>query len=238
MKLSEDQRQLLQEQEAYYEARAAEYEEWWERRGRYDLGEEGNLKWKKEIADVRRIFDGLPLKGDILEPAGGTGIWTPYLAARADHLTVLDASEAMLEINRRRVQEAGLQYRVTHEKVDLFEWEPSKSFDAIFMSFWISHVPTVLLDSFLTTMVAATKVGGCLVILEGQKDNLRSLKQGTQRVAAEMEERTLNDGRTFKVVKCGEGALDLEARLVRVGFEACIGRTEQQFLYAVGYKRQ
>jgi hypothetical protein len=35
-----DEERLLAEQRAYYEARAPEYDEWWQRRGRFDLGPE------------------------------------------------------------------------------------------------------------------------------------------------------------------------------------------------------
>jgi len=34
--------ELLEEQKRYYDARTAEYDKWWERKGKYDLGPEGN----------------------------------------------------------------------------------------------------------------------------------------------------------------------------------------------------
>ena len=38
MVVSREMEALLGEQKAYYQARSSEYDEWWERRGRYDLG--------------------------------------------------------------------------------------------------------------------------------------------------------------------------------------------------------
>lgn len=108
MVVSREIEALLGEQKAYYEARSSEYDEWWERRGRYDLAPEGNERWREEIQKVEAAFGSVPLRGHILEPAGGTGNWTLYLARRATRVMVLDCSPSMIEFNRRRVREAGL----------------------------------------------------------------------------------------------------------------------------------
>ena len=50
--------QLLDEQRAYYRARAGEYDSWWLREGRYDHGREANRRWFEEIATLEREFDG------------------------------------------------------------------------------------------------------------------------------------------------------------------------------------
>jgi hypothetical protein len=43
---------LLAEQRSYYRARAPEYDEWWQRRGRFDRGEEQLLEWQRQVAVV------------------------------------------------------------------------------------------------------------------------------------------------------------------------------------------
>ena len=55
---------LLEEQLDYYRKRAAEYDEWWERRGRYDRGPEMNTRWNYEIDQARAVFDDLPISGE------------------------------------------------------------------------------------------------------------------------------------------------------------------------------
>ena len=40
---------ILQAQVAYYRARADEYDDWWERRGDFDLGEEFHAAWRADI---------------------------------------------------------------------------------------------------------------------------------------------------------------------------------------------
>ena len=227
---------MLAEQKAYYEARATEYDEWWERRGRYDLGEVGNALWREEIRKVEAIFGAAPLRGHVLEPAAGSGNWTIYLARRAEKVTVLDNSLSMIEMNRRRILEAGLQERVDYEQTDLFCWQPRTQYDAVFLGFWISHLPSAILDPFLLLMASALKPGGCLAILEGQRNGrLRSAAQGTSHVDDEIELRTLNDGRKFRIVKRYDDPEDLAERLENAGLSAQVGTSGEQFLCALAF---
>ena len=240
MRLSPDMKALLEEQKAYYEARSAEYDEWWERRGRYDLGPEGNARWREEIRAVEAVFDQAPLGGHILEPAGGTGNWTLYLARRAERVTVLENSPAMIELNRSRMEKAGLARLVDYEQADIFSWTPRQKYDAIFLAFWLSHIPSDLLDEFLLSMASALKPGGCLITLEGQRVGTlraRTPSQGTVCIDDELEQRTLNDGRTFRIVKRYDDPEDLHERLQRAGLEPHVATSGQQFLYALAFKR-
>jgi len=224
---------LIEEQKAYYEARAGEYDEWWERRRRYDLGPDGNRAWGEEAQAVVRMLDALPLDGEILEFAGGTGVWTMYLARRARHVTVLDVSPAMTDIGRAKLDAAGLLGRVEYRMVDLFTWKPSEQFDHAFAGFWISHVPADRLDAFLETAASAVKPGGTFSILEGQGQRLRSPLQYTTREDNDVEVRTLNDGSTYRIVKRDIDSADLTARLDRAGFQARVRQTARQFLLAI-----
>jgi hypothetical protein len=72
--------EVLAEQRAYYQARAPEYDEWWQRRGRYDRGSEDAAEWDRQVAQVVAALDSLGATGDVLEIAGGTGWWTERLA--------------------------------------------------------------------------------------------------------------------------------------------------------------
>ncbi|MBN4071919.1 class I SAM-dependent methyltransferase, partial [bacterium AH-315-F18] len=87
---------LLAEQQQYYRERAPEYDDWWQRRGRYDLGMEENEVWWKEVAEVTEYFDHLSLGDRMLETAAGTGNWTLYLARRATTVCALDATTEMI----------------------------------------------------------------------------------------------------------------------------------------------
>ena len=95
-----DERDLLDEQRAYYRARAPEYDDWWMRRGVYDRGEHDAEEWAAQVAVVDAALAAFGATGDVLELAGGTGWWTERLAATAGSLTVVDASAETLERNR------------------------------------------------------------------------------------------------------------------------------------------
>jgi SAM-dependent methyltransferase len=94
--------EVLTEQIEYYGARAHEYDEWWERSGRYDRGPEARATWFREKDQVLVAFDELDLRGDVLELASGTGIWTERLVRTARSLTAIDASAEMIAANRER----------------------------------------------------------------------------------------------------------------------------------------
>ena len=70
---------LLAEQRSYYRARAPEYDEWWQRRGRYDRGEEHLLEWQRQVAVVDDALTSFGATGSVLELVGGTGWWTERL---------------------------------------------------------------------------------------------------------------------------------------------------------------
>src|SRR6185436_13868634 len=107
---------VLHEQSRYYDARAEEYEDVWYRRGRYDLGPAGNARWFAETARLEAAVDAAGLTGEVLELACGTGLFTRRLARRANRLTALDASAAVLAINAARVADPSIVYA----QVDIF----------------------------------------------------------------------------------------------------------------------
>ncbi|MDQ3210248.1 MAG: class I SAM-dependent methyltransferase, partial [Actinomycetota bacterium] len=112
--------QILADQSRYYEDRAPEYDDIWFRRGVYDLGPQGNVRWFEETARLEAALDELDASGTVLELACGTGLFTRHLAPRADRLIAVDSAESVLAINRDRVADPSVEY--LHG--DLFMWSP------------------------------------------------------------------------------------------------------------------
>jgi demethylmenaquinone methyltransferase/2-methoxy-6-polyprenyl-1,4-benzoquinol methylase len=183
-----DPDRVLREQRAYYDARAAEYDEAYRREGQHDRGDEGNESWRDEMQRLRSAFDAVPLEGDIVELAAGTGAWTKRLVGRAGSLTVLDGSADMLDRNRARV---GTGYSITYEVVDLFEWRPPRTWDACVFGFWLCKVPDARVDGFLGAVAAALRPGGVVCCVD---------KVTVAEPLSELEDRTLNDGRRFTII--------------------------------------
>src|SRR5438477_6199228 len=107
--------QIIADQIAYYRARAAEYDQWWFRAGRYDRGAEWNAEWFADVAIVEAsliAFLDAARPQHVLEVACGTGLFTRHLAPRSGHVTAVDASPEVIACNRARVTQKNVDYVV------------------------------------------------------------------------------------------------------------------------------
>jgi 2-polyprenyl-3-methyl-5-hydroxy-6-metoxy-1,4-benzoquinol methylase len=226
---------ILAEQIRYYRARALEYDEWWERLGRYDRGSEDNARWFSERTEVLAAFDRLDLRGDVLELAPGTGIWTERLARTARSVTAVDASEEMIAINRERMGEAAAT--VSYVQADLFAWEPTRRFDAAVFCFWISHVPREGLDAFLQTVSDALETGGRVFFVDGKRQpTSTAIDHDLPEPGSEVMTRRLNDGRAYRIVKNFWPSEELESRCRRSRLNVTVVETATYFQYGHGRK--
>jgi demethylmenaquinone methyltransferase/2-methoxy-6-polyprenyl-1,4-benzoquinol methylase len=234
---------LIGEQVDYYRARAPEYDQWWLREGSYDLGPEFNARWAEEVGEVERIVDEFAPEGDVLELAAGTGLWSQRLVRHATTLTCVDASPETLAINRSRTASSGLS--VSYVEADLFAWAPERRYDVVFFSFWLSHVPPERFDRFWSMVDAALVPGGRVLFLDNAKPfeavvpEFPLLQEGGQirapwvstQVDEAINERRLEDGRTFRVVKVFYDPAELQERLVALGWSATVSTTPTFFLH-------
>lgn len=227
----------LAEQRDYYNERAAEYDEWFLRKGRYDHGPAVNARWWQEVATVREALAQADLQGEILELAGGTGLWTERLAANATHVTVLDASPEMIAINRAKLEAAGFGDRVSYEETDLFAWQPQRTYDAIFTGFFLSHVPHERLDQFVTVIAAALKPDGRFFFVDSRRESTHSSPDQPLPAPDDLiATRRLNDGRTFQIIKIYWAPAELEEAFARHGLRLDASETPSYFIYGVAKK--
>ncbi|HEX2202142.1 MAG TPA: class I SAM-dependent methyltransferase [Longimicrobium sp.] len=225
--MSDDTR-ILEEQKAYYRARAGEYDEWFLRAGRYDRGPEFRAMWNAEVEEVRRALEELRPAGKVLELACGTGWWTERLVPWAGSLTLVDASAEVLALNRARVGDAG----VRRIQADLFAWTPDGAYDVVFFSFWLSHVPEERFEAFWGMVRSALAPGGRVFFVDSLRTELSTATD--HRLAGPgdpVTERKLNDGRRYRVVKVFHDPAELEARLAALGWRASVRATEHFFLH-------
>lgn len=215
---------LLEEQIAYYRARAPEYDEWWFRQGRYELDGPRRAEWLRGAGELEVALDDFTAVGDVLELAAGTGLWTERLVRTAGSVTAVDASPEVLELNRRRVEGAGAP--VTHVVADLFTWEPPRRFDVVFFSFWLSHVPPGRFEAFWDLVDRAVAPGGRVFLI----DNAPPAPDRPQAEGG-VSHRELADGRTFAVVKVHWTPEALRERLSPLGWSADLRVAAGLFLY-------
>src|SRR5262249_60176183 len=148
---------LVEEQKEYYAARAPEYDDWWYRRGRYELEPETLAQWWEDVDEADAALEEFAPRGSVLELAAGTGIWTRKLVRMADRVVAVDANRETLALNTDEAD------RVL---VDLFDWRPEETFDVVFFSFWLSHVPEERLDDFWALVRSALKPGGRVFLVD------------------------------------------------------------------------
>src|SRR5204862_232410 len=134
----------------------------------------------------------------ILELACGTGLFTRHLAPRTEHLTAVDASSEVLAINRARVDARNIEY----VEADLFNWKPTRRYDAVFFSFWLSHVPPDRFDAFWEMVREALAPGGAAYLIDSAFDRTSTAKDHVLSGSDDgVVSRRLNDGREFRIVK-------------------------------------
>ncbi|QEV16627.1 class I SAM-dependent methyltransferase [Streptomyces alboniger] len=209
-----DSRTLIDSQLGYYRARAAEY----------------------DTTFVPYMDPGLPaamarlrsgnLHGEVLELASGTGYWTRHLAEVADTVTCLDGSPEMIEEARRH----GLANAEFHQQ-DLFDWTPERQWDGVFFAHWLAHVPDENFDAFWGAVRQAVRPDGVVEFVDvtGEARDLEQLDAEAPEVAVQ---RSLEDGRTFRIVKVFREPAELERRLSALGWTCEVEEIHPGFLYA------
>ncbi|MEO1286937.1 MAG: class I SAM-dependent methyltransferase [Chloroflexota bacterium] len=223
---------IIEEQKAYYQARANEYDEWWYSQGRYNRGEKLNQQWEHEGQIVRDALLALPQEYHILELASGTGIWTQELLKIAQHITCVDASSEMININKAKLQSDKIDYI----QADLFQWQTKQQFDMIFFGFWLSHVPQNEYKAFLQRVSNMLKPSGHLFIVDSLRNKMATAHNQNMLEERSIHKRILNDGREFQIYKVFYEANALQSDLAGVNIIADVHTTEQFFIYANGKK--
>ncbi|MCA9891698.1 MAG: class I SAM-dependent methyltransferase [Anaerolineae bacterium] len=221
---------ILQQQIDYYRARAAEYDEWFYRHGRYDRGPEANKQWFAEVETVREALADFKPAGKVLELASGTGLWTAELLKHPLEMTCVDASPEMIAIHQAKLQNP----QITYIQADLFQWQPEDQYDMVFFSFWLSHVPAERLIPFLQTVRKALKPDGRVFILDSRRTPTSTAKDHIIPDSVTVLERKLNDGKIYQIVKVFYTPEMLQDALVQADLHAEIRQTPEYFIYAVG----
>ena len=219
--------QILKEQLEYYQARASEYDEWFLRQGRYDRGPDHRTSWFREVALVEAALQEELQSGEVLELACGTGLWTQHLVRQHSRVVAVDGSREAIAINRRRVQSDVVEYVLA----DLFTWQPEARFDAVFVGFWLSHVPRNEFDRFWATVAASLKPKGQVFFIDSLFEQASTARDHELLDQSGLIQRRLNDGREYRIVKVFYEPASLERRLSSLGWKGWIRSSGQFFLY-------
>ncbi len=209
---------------AYYEARAPEYDDWYQRRGRYARGPIHDAAWGAELDAAGRWLDGLPIHGQIVELAAGTGWWSPLLATKGE-LSLYDAAAAPLDRARERLVAHRLRAHIHIRDA----WaEPDREVDALFTGFWLSHLPRGRLGGFFELARRWLRPRGTFTFIDSLPDP-QSGATDHPAPADDLSIRRLADGREFSIVKVYYEPAELEAALLEAGFAGAEVTTTGRF---------
>ena len=164
---------------AYYEARAPEYDDWWNGTGLF--AERDRPGWEEERAALIAALASLP-PARTLDVACGTGYLTEHLPGS---ITGLDASASMLAIAAERVPDAAFV-----ESDALRLPFADDAFERVFTSHFYGHLEEPERSRFL---VEARRVAPELVVVDS------ALREDVE--PEEWQERILDDGSRWEVYK-------------------------------------
>ena len=214
-------RQLIDDQIAYYRARAAEYDA--------TSTPEGD-PFAADGDRIRAALRAFAPRGRVIELAAGTGQWTGLLAEYADTLVATDASPEMLALNAAKVGEPSVEYRMA----DAFGLPPSHDYDAVVVGFFLSHVPPSHFGAFWSVVEGLLAPGGRCFFMDEADHGLWD-EDWVDREAG-IVRRPLTDGRVHLAIKVLWRPEDLRARLAALGWRIEI-ETAGPFLWGSGSPR-
>ena len=215
--------ELLESQRRFYDLRAPDYAEPTKLTDRKHRG-------LMPSAEVRALVDEFAPTGDVLELACGAGSFTRELLRHATTLTAIDGSTRMLELNREIVNDPSVEYH----HVDLFDWWPDRTYDAVFFGFWLSHVPPTRFETFWTMVRACLRPGGRVAFVD-EDPRARGHELVHSDGDVPIAVRTLADGTHYEIVKVFWDPIELEERLTELGWSPSVRATGASFL--VGFVR-
>lgn len=197
---------ILADQVAYYRRRAREYDE-------TAYGDPTQAQDR-----IARLVAAMEPRGDVLEIACGTGLWTQALAQEADSLTAIDAAPEAVAIACERVSTNNVSFQVA----DVYSWSTERRFDVVFFSAWLSHVPTDRFDQFWQLLRGLVTDGGRVLFVDEHVDARG--KETYISDQGETVERSLRDGSIFRIIKNFVDPEELRALLARIGWQCTVRR--------------
>jgi SAM-dependent methyltransferase len=242
--------EIMASQIAYYRAHAPQYDDWWVRERRHDLGEVFRSKWESEISVVRAALTAKAPLGDVLELAGGTGNWTVELARLTKSVTVVDASPETVAIAKQKVVTNNVAWLVK----DIFSYRPKRRYDTLFFSFWLSHVTEEQFDQFWELVADCLVPKGRVFFVDNahpslawdvvpelspyrqteSSDTSLAAVDGVTDLTTGISTRLAADGATYDLVKIWRTPEALQSRLRVLGWNIHVATTEWAFIYGHG----
>jgi demethylmenaquinone methyltransferase/2-methoxy-6-polyprenyl-1,4-benzoquinol methylase len=113
---------------------------------------------------------------------------------------------------------------------DMFAWEPSRRYDTVFFSSWLSHVPPELFASFWALVGRALMSSGRALFIDERPAAAEAYNEVfVVNAPVPTVERTLRDGSRHRVVKVFYEPDKLTDRLANEGWDAEVWPVDDVF---------
>jgi demethylmenaquinone methyltransferase/2-methoxy-6-polyprenyl-1,4-benzoquinol methylase len=212
---------------SYYDQRAPEYDEIYLGKG---PAIPDPVAYKNDLAKITQMVSAFG-RGLLVDIGCGTGFWLSGYARNCSRITLIDQSEKMLSECKRRVVKLGLKEKCDFVQGDFFEVTFENClFDGALVGFFISHLTLEQEQSFFAKLRMILKPHGELMLIDSAWSSIRQ----QYRKKEGLQERALNDGRTFTIYKRYFDKFDVEEMFVRHSFKLESLYLGNLFLTAMG----
>jgi SAM-dependent methyltransferase len=184
-----DPRSTTPHLESYYDRRAREYEQVYEKPER-----------QRELAWLRSRIPDILRGRTVLEVACGTGYWTQFIAPAARKVHACDINDSVLEIAREKRMPPG---RVDFFKADAVALDHAPpGCNGAFAGFWWSHVKKSQLALFVKNLSLKLEPGSVVAILDNTFTEWSSTPLSrTDAEGNTYQMRRLGNGEEFEIMK-------------------------------------
>ena len=192
----------MRNQTQYYQKRAKEYEQIYQKPER-----------QADLQQLKTILANSFHNKAILEIACGTGYWTQFLATKSNSILATDINKEVLELAQQKKYGPA---QVEFMQMDFWQLTtPEIPFEACFGGFIWSHVLQQDLKVFTETILGQVEVGSQLIFIDNKFVEGNSTPIGrTDTAGNTYQNRTLQSGETFEVIKNFPNEVEVEKLLV------------------------
>ena len=180
----------------YYDARAQEYEEFYDGTTSRKIFAPALIR--EEVDNLKKLLHDY-VKGRCIDIACGTGFWLPVYEKSCASITLIDQSENVLNECCRKIKDLKIEHKTKMFCGDIFSYPYApQAYDSAVIAFLISHLTDDELDSLISGLKTLLAPDGRFVFMDNAWNQVIA---NIPREKTGIVTRTLKDGRQYRILK-------------------------------------